>query len=81
MVSGTSKGTDPALPGGSRPSRQSSAEKARQRMQARKRPDNDAPDLTKGAAAAERASAGMGTDDADPAAWLFGDSLGGEHSG
>ena len=38
-------------------------------------------DLTEGAAAAERASAGIGTEDADPAAWLFGDSLGEEHSG
>ena len=39
------------------------------------------PDLTEGAAAAERASAGMGTDDADPAAWLFGDRVEEEHSG
>ena len=71
MVTETSKGANPA----------SSAEGARRRRQALKRPDNDSADLTEGAAAAERASAGMGTDDADPAAWLFGDSLGEEHSG
>jgi hypothetical protein len=50
-------------------------------MQARKRTDSDAADMTEGAAAAERASAGMGTEDAEPTAWLFGDSLGEEHSG
>ena len=65
----TSKGTDP------------SPEKARRQLQARKRPDDQATDLTEGAAAAERASAGMGTEDAEPAAWLFGDSLSEEHSG
>ena len=37
--------------------------------------------LSEGAAAAERASAGMGTDDSEPAAWLFGDTLGEDHSG
>jgi hypothetical protein len=31
--------------------------------------------LTAGAAAAERASAGMGTAELEPADWLFGDSL------
>ena len=81
MVTETSKGPDPVPPGGGRPPRVSSSEKARRRMHARKRSDNDAPDLTTGAAAAERASAGMGTEDAEPAAWLFGDSLGEEHSG
>ncbi len=50
-------------------------------MQARKRPDDEVADLTEGAAAAERASAGMGTEDADPAAWLFGDRIEEEHSG
>jgi hypothetical protein len=30
---------------------------------------------TPGAAAAERASAGVGTVESDPTAWLFGDSL------
>ena len=60
MVSGTSKGPNPAP-------RPSDAEKTR--------------DLTEGAAAAERASAGMGTEDADPAAWLFGDRVEKEHSG
>ena len=54
----------------------SSAEKAR-----RKHRDNDAAGVSDGAAAAERASAGMGTEDAEPAGWLFGDSLGQEHSG
>jgi hypothetical protein len=38
-------------------------------------------DLTEGAAAAERASAGMGTEDTDPAAWLFGDQVEEKHSG
>ena len=65
----TSKGTN------------SDAEKARRQLQARKRLGDEAADLTEGAAAAERASAGMGTEDAEPAAWLFGDSLGEEHSG
>jgi hypothetical protein len=36
--------------------------------------NHDRP-LTRGAAAAERASAGMGTQDAEPTDWLFGDSL------
>jgi hypothetical protein len=31
--------------------------------------------ITDGAAAAERASAGMGTQDAEPTDWLFGDTL------
>jgi hypothetical protein len=31
--------------------------------------------ITKGAAAAERASAGMGTADLEPTDWLFGDTL------
>jgi hypothetical protein len=43
---------------------------------ARKRShDHDSPQVSKGAAAAERASAGIGTNDAEPADWLFGDSL------
>ncbi len=33
------------------------------------------PRPTPGAAAAERASAGVGTVESDPTAWLFGDSL------
>ena len=76
MVTETSKGMNPAPPGGSKPTRLSSAEKARRRHH-----DNDAAGVSDGAAAAERASAGMGTEDAEPAAWLFGDSLGEEHSG
>jgi hypothetical protein len=67
-VTETSKNTEPAAPGGRRPKPQ-------------KRLDTDAAGLTKGAAAAERASAGMGTEDAETAAWLFGDSLAEEHSG
>jgi hypothetical protein len=67
MVSGTSKGPNPSPPGGNKPTDPSDPEKAR--------------GLTEGAAAAERASAGIGTEDAEPAAWLFGDSLGEEHSG
>jgi hypothetical protein len=31
--------------------------------------------MTRGAAAAERASAGIGTADLEPADWLFGDAL------
>ena len=65
----TSEGTNP------------SPEKARRQMQARKRTDDEASDLTEGAAAAQRAAAGMGTEDAEPAAWLFGDSLSEQHSG
>jgi hypothetical protein len=67
-VTETSKGTDPALPRRGRPKPQG-------------RTDSQAADLTEGAAAAERASAGIGTEDAEPAAWLFGDSLGEAHSG
>ena len=33
------------------------------------------PLITSGAAAAERASAGMGTEAKEPTDWLFGDSL------
>jgi hypothetical protein len=41
----------------------------------RKRSDHDSAELSKGAAAAERASAGIGTEESEPADWLFGDSL------
>ena len=41
----------------------------------------DAERLSDAAAAAERASAGMGTEESEPADWLFGDTLGEDHSG
>jgi hypothetical protein len=37
--------------------------------------DKGGTPLSKGAAAAQRASAGMGTEDLEPTDWLFGDSL------
>jgi hypothetical protein len=37
--------------------------------------DHDSAQLSNGAAAAERASAGIGTEESEPADWLFGDSL------
>ena len=45
--------------------------------QRRKRPEHrDRPEVVSdGAAAAERASAGMGTEDFEPTDWLFGNSL------
>jgi hypothetical protein len=40
----------------------------------------DAEHLSDGAAAAERASAGIGTEDAEPTDWLFGEALGEDRS-
>jgi hypothetical protein len=54
-----------------RPNRHSTTEAVRRRA----RDDQHDPNLTDGAAAAERASAGMGTQDAEPTDWLFGGSL------
>jgi hypothetical protein len=54
-----------------RPNRHSTAEAVRRRA----RDHEHDPMLTDGAAAAERASAGMGTQDAEPTDWLFGECL------
>jgi hypothetical protein len=65
------------LMNGMRGSRTRSRKPERRRAApARKRSHaHDSVQLSKGAAAAELASAGIGTRDAEPADWLFGDSL------
>jgi hypothetical protein len=55
----------------SKPDRRNTAEAVRRRA----RGQEHEPEITDGAAAAERASAGMGTQDAEPTDWLFGDTL------
>jgi hypothetical protein len=54
-----------------KPDRRNTAEAVRSRV----RDQEHEPEITDGAAAAERASAGMGTQDAEPTDWLFGDTL------
>ena len=54
-----------------KPDRPSTAETVRRQA----RDQEHEPEITDGAAAAERASAGMGTQDAEPTEWLFGDTL------
>jgi hypothetical protein len=57
---------------------EATSRKARRRTsEHRRRPKRDATaGLSNGAAAAQRASAGMGTEDLEPTDWLFGDTLG-----
>jgi hypothetical protein len=58
-----------------RTARRSGKERSTDAIRKRTRPRRRSRQPTEAAAAAERASAGMGTESREPTDWLFGDSL------
>jgi hypothetical protein len=59
----------------SRPETRKPKARAAHQTGQRTAPAEESAGLTRGAAAAQRASAGMGTQDLEPTDWLFGDTL------